>query len=280
MGDYFAVSLDTYNKKEYIMYSVGDVIVEKERALGEFLFDFSDIPQERENVVDEYLSYFPDADKECLLTERFFAIQKHMKLNQMHRFSASQVLEQISPDNITKVSNKLEMFYIGEKRYVASDYDFFELFRYYLDEIYTVGMFPRICMSCGSLFISAKKHGDVLCSEKCRRKKKSQNTMAYYKRQSECEALYYNLYRKWKQRIDRADKKHTIGSEGIAQLRREFEKLIRINRQRINECKEFVHTRSFQEAHYKELIACDNNLYQLFDELKNNSPVGNQRGRL
>lgn len=268
MSDYFAVSLDTYNKKEYIMYSVGDVIVEKERTLGEFLFDFFDTSQERENVVDEYLSHFHDADKECFMTDRFFAIQKHIKLNKMHRYSASQVLEQISPDNITKVSNKVEMFYIGEKRYVASEHNFLELFKYYLDEIYTAGMFPRSCMNCGSLFISGKKHGYVLCSEKCRRKKKSQNTMAYYKRQSECEALYYNLYRKWKQRIDRADEKHTIGAEGIAQLRQEFEKLIRFNRQRINECKEFVHTQSFQEEHYKELMACDNNLYQLFDELK------------
>ena len=131
-------------------------------------------------------------------------------------------------------------------------------------------------MSCGLLFLSGKKHGDVLCSVECRKKKKSQNTMAYYGRLSENEALYNNLYRKWKQRIDRVEEKHTIGSEGIVQLRQELKELTKINRIRVNERKMgnvpekdgVPDYESFDKLYREALCKQDRNLYDLLNSLK------------
>lgn len=118
-------------------------------------------------------------------------------------------------------------------------------------------------------FLSGKKHGDVLCSEKCRKKKKSQNTMVYYGNLSENEALYNNLYRKWKQRIDRAEEKHTIGLEGIAQLRQKLKELTEINRESSNKRKrnEYDDLERFDKAYFDALNISDRKLYELFDAL-------------
>ena len=62
MNTFFAVSLDLYNKKEYIVYSIDEKKASKVRKLGELLFDFADSANEPEryNAAAEYLSYFPE----------------------------------------------------------------------------------------------------------------------------------------------------------------------------------------------------------------------------
>ena len=62
MNTYFAVSLDLYNKKEYIIYSIGGKEITRVRELGELLFDFADQTDkpERYNTAAEYLSYFSE----------------------------------------------------------------------------------------------------------------------------------------------------------------------------------------------------------------------------
>lgn len=93
--------------------------------------------------------------------------------------------------------------------------------------------------------------------------------MAYYGKLSENEALYKNLYRKWKQRIDRAEEKHTIGSDGIAQLRQELKELTEINRTRAKKRKrnEYDDLEHFDKDYFDALNICDRKLYELFDAL-------------
>lgn len=318
MNSFFAISLDTYNKKEHIIYCIGYAdeffndraknVCREDRELGEFIFDFSNnnelfAAEDRYNVLYEYLMEYEsfveansrrwiyddelfakhkalidliDYLKTPMLSDGFFDAQKHLSLNERHKYSSFEVLKHCYPEKIPDVSNDFRIFYIGDSPYIATDFNFIELFRYYLDEIYAVGMFPRSCMSCGSLFLSGKKHGDVLCSVECRKKKKSQNTMAYYGKLSENETLYNNLYRKWKQRIDRADEKHTIGLEGISQLRQGLKELTEINRARANERKrgnvpekDGVPDYEFFDKEYHDvLMSKDQFLYNLFNSLK------------
>lgn len=62
MNTYFAVSLDLYNKKEYIIYSIGGKETTRVRELGELLFDFSDQADksDRYNAAAEYLTCFSE----------------------------------------------------------------------------------------------------------------------------------------------------------------------------------------------------------------------------
>lgn len=283
-------------------------VCRENRELGEFIFDFSSgielfLAEDRYNVLYEYLTEYKsfveantcrweyddelfvkhkafidllDYLKTPILSDSFFDAQKHLSLNGRHKYSSFEMLKHCYPEIIPDVSSNFRVFYIDDSPYIATDFHFIELFRYYLDEIYAVGMFPRSCMNCGSLFLSGKKHGDVLCSVECRKKNKSQNTMAYYGRLSENEALYNNLYRKWKQRIDRAEEKHTIGSEGIAQLRQELKDLTKINRIRANERKKgnvpekdgIPNYESFDKLYHDVLMSKDQFLYQLFNSVK------------
>lgn len=286
----------------------GKNICRENRGLGEFVFDFASgienfITKDRYNVLYEYLVEYKnfvevnahiwkyddeltvkynalidliDYLKTPMLSECFFDAQKHLSLNERHQYSSFEILKQCYPERIADVSNDFRVFYIGNIPYIATDFRFIELFRCYLDEIYAAGMFPRSCMSCGSLFLSGKKHGDVLCSSECRKKKKSQNTMSYYERLSENETLYNSLYRKWKQRIDRAEENHTIGSDGISQLRLELKDLTEINRVRANERKKgnvpekngIPDYESFDQRYYEDLMSKDQFLYQLFNSVK------------
>lgn len=169
-----------------------------------------------------------------LLSDTFFETQKHLSLNDRHKLSSYEMLKDF---DTSEISGNLRSFYIGDCPYMATDFDFIGLLRFYLDELYSINLFPRSCMSCGSLFLSGKKHSDVLCSAECRKKKKSQNTMTYYGNLSENEVLYTKIYRKWKQRIDRAEESRSVSEKGIEQLRQELKELTEINRTRANEQK-------------------------------------------
>ena len=314
MNSFIAVSLDTYNKKEQILYCVGyadeffggskrNNTVES-RELGEFVFDFSSnlenySSEKRQNLLYEYLSEYQnfievntqrwkfDDDltvkhntmtemterlKKPLLSDTFFETQKHLSLNDRHKLSSYEMLKQYD----TEISGHLHYFYIGDCPYMATDFDFIGLLRYYLDELYNVNLFPRSCMSCGRLFLSGKKHGDVLCSAECRKKKKSQNTMTYYGNLSENEVLYTKIYRKWKQRIDRAEESRSVSEKGIEQLRQELKELTEINRTRANERKRgnvpekdgVPDYKSFDKLYYDVLTSKDKFLYTLFNSLK------------
>ncbi|MCC8043420.1 MAG: DUF6076 domain-containing protein [Oscillospiraceae bacterium] len=170
----------------------------------------------------------------------------------------------------TEISGHLHYFYIDNCPYMATDFDFISLLWYYLDELYNVNLFPRSCMNCGRLFLSGKKHGDVLCSAECRKKKKSQNTMTYYGNLSENEVLFTKIYRKWKQRIDRAEENRTVSEKGIKQLRQELRELTEINRTRANERKKrnVLDCVSFDKLYYDVLTSKDKSLYTLFNSLK------------
>lgn len=270
MNTFFAVSLDLYNKKEYIIYSIGGKETTSVRELGELLFDFADQTDkpERYNAAAEYLSYFSEKKITPLFTDGFFEAQRYLHINGEHRYSSCDVINCCSDKH--SISDKLAAFYVDDKLYMAIEYNFKLLLQYYLDVIYSIRLFPRKCMSCNSFFLSGKKHGDVLCSEKCRKKKKSQNTMAYYGKLSENEVLYNNLYRKWKQRIDRAEEKHTVGSDGIAQLRQELKELTEINRENSNKRKrnDYDDLERFDKTYFDALYNSDWKLYELFDVLK------------
>ena len=210
--------------------------------------------------------------KKSLLSDTFFETQKHLSLNDRHRLSSYEMLKQYG----TEISGHLHYFYIGDCPYMATDFDFIGLLRYYLDELYSANLFPRSCMSCGTLFLSGKKHGDVLCSSECRKKKKSQNTMTYYGNLSENEVLYTKIYRKWKQRIDRAEESRSVSEKGIEQLRQELKELTEINRTRANERKKgnvpekdgVPDYKSFDKLYYDVLTSKDKFLYTLFNSLK------------
>ena len=317
MNSFFALSLDTYNKKEYIIRCVGyaDEYLNKRinkactesRELGELIFDFSSTmelfsTENRYNALFDYLTeyynliednksgwYYDDDLYEeheayceymnylkCpILSENFFDAQKHLSLNQRHQYSSYDLLKQCYPDILSGVSNGIRVIYIGDSPYIATDFRVIDLLGFYLDKLYEKGLFPRSCMSCGSLFLSGKKNGDVLCSADCRKKKKSQNTMAYYGRLSENEVLYNNIYRKWKQRIGRAEEKHTISEDGIEKLNQGLNYLTHINRTRANERKmgnvkeingipDYV---SFDSDYKHFLTSQDEYLYQLFNSL-------------
>ena len=313
MNSFIAISLDIYNKKEHILYCIGYAdefldnrvknIITEERELGEFVFDFSgNTNEERFNILYDYLSEYErfveantqrwNTDDELLkkhglftdmcsfvktpiLSDVFFEAQKHLTLNERHTHSSFQVLKSCYPDKITDISNDFRAFYIKDKLYIATDFNFVGLLRFYLDELYAEGMFPRSCMSCGTVFLSGKKHGEVLCSAECRKKKKAQNTMAYYDKLSENEVLFNSLYRKWKQRIDRAEEKQTVDEKGIAQLRQELKEFTEINRARANERKKgnvpekdgVPDYESFDKLYHDILVSKDEFLYTLFNSV-------------
>lgn len=314
MNSFIALSIDTYNKKENIIYCVGYAneffsekaknVISENRELGEFVFDFSSnleqfSSEDRLNVLYEYLSEYKNfvevnsqrwafddklTDernamieminnlKNPVLSDNFFETQKHLSLNSRHKLSSYEMLKSFT----SSISGNLHYFYINDCPYAATDFDFIGLLRYYLDELYNVNLFPRSCMSCGKLFLSGKKHGDVLCSAECRKKKKSQNTMTYYDNLSENEVLYTKIYRKWKQRIDRAETNHTVSEKGLEQLRQELKELTEVNRIRANERKKgnvpekdgVPDYESFDKLYYDVLMSKDSFLYTLFNSLK------------
>lgn len=228
-----------------------------------------------DNLIAEHnaMTEMTDRLKNPVMSDTLFEIQKHLSLNDRHRLSSYKILKNF---NVSDISGKLHYFYIDDCPYMATDFDFIGLLRYYLDELYSVNLFPRSCMSCGSLFLSGKKHGDVLCSAECRKKKKSRNTMTYYGNLSENEVLYTKMYRKWKQRIDRAKENCTVSEKGIEQLRQELKELTEINRTRANERKKgnvpekdgVPDYKSFDNKYHQILEDKDEGLYELFKSVK------------
>ena len=245
---------ENFVKSNTLRWQYDDELIKKHVAFVEML-DFIKIP---------------------LLSETFLDIQKHLSLNERHRYSSFEVLKSCYPDKMNGNNEDFRIFYIEDTPYIATDFNFIGLLRYCLDELYSAGLFPRKCMSCGKLFLSGKKHGDVLCSAACRKKKKSENTMAYYDNLSENEVLYTKIYRKRKQRIDRAETNHTISEKGIEQLRQELKELTNVNRIRANERKKgnvpekdgVPDYKSFDNKYHQILEDKDEGLYELFKSVK------------
>ena len=127
-------------------------------------------------------------------------------------------------------------------------------------------------MRCGSLFLSGKRHGNVLCSDECRKKKKVQNTIHYYSVCSENEKLYLKIYRKWKEREHRAADNHSISESGLEQLDRKLKQLIVMHR-------EYAYRREEGRLNETDWAAAlenyDNELYELWDNIKSHKcPTG------
>ena len=239
-----AISIDIHNRKEYVIRSENRSVTREIRPLGTFLLD-----------------------NERLLTEDFFRAQKHLSLDEMHKYSSYDVFKECRPDVISNARSEFHAFYDGRKLYISANNDNDSLFRYYLDEIYAAGIFPRRCMCCGKIFLSGRKHGNVICSDNCRKKKKSQNTMAYYGKLSPNEIFYNSIYRKWKQRINRAEKKQAIDSDGILRLNQKLQELITVNRALANERKNIDPTdKSFDMMWRKQLEQLDTELYETLDK--------------
>ena len=102
--------------------------------------------------------------------------------------------------------------------------------------------------------------------------------MAYYDNLSENEGLYTKIYRKWKQRIDRAETNSTVSEKGIEQLRQELKELTEVNRIRATERKKgnvpekdgVPDYEAFDKLFYDVLMSKDRFLYTLFNSLKGN----------
>ena len=202
MNSFFGISIDLNNRKEYIVYCIGgaeefftnrnkEMLISKERPLGEFLFDFADMPQERENIVDEYLSNFSDLDKECLLTDRFFDAQRQLSFSPL-RFRAYDVFHEWLPDFYNGVCD-IRQFYLEDKLYFAAEYDLKGLFLIYLDTIYNAKLFPHKC-KCGSLFLTDKRRGGFTCPA-CIKNSNVEKLLRYKKKHNdEYEAQYMKVY--------------------------------------------------------------------------------------
>ena len=208
MNTFFAVSIDLYNKKEYIIYSIDGKKVSKVRELGEILFDFADPVNEPEryNAAAEYLSYFPEKRIVPLLTDDFFEAQKHLKLNSEHRYSAYTLLNSYTDKPCD--SSMLTAFYLKDKLYMSIQNDFKYLLQFYLDTLYNVNLFPRRCKRCNGLFLAKTSWFDVLCSDSCKKQSAIEKKNRYIeKHNDEYEAQFMKIYQRWYTRIRRAKEK-------------------------------------------------------------------------
>ena len=216
MNTFFAVSLDLYSKKEYIVYSIDGQKVSKVRELGELLFDFADPVNEPEryNAAAEYLSYFPEKRIVPLLTDDFFEAQKHLKLNSEHRYSAYELLK-FYTDKLCD-SSMLTAFYLKDKLYMSIQNDFKYLLQFYLDTLYNVNLFPRRCKRCNGLFLAKTSWFDVLCSDSCKKQSAIEKKNRYIeKHNDEYEAQYMKVYQKWYTRIRRAKAKGQMSKDKL-----------------------------------------------------------------
>lgn len=194
---FIAVSLDTYNKKEYLVYSIGNEKFSKIRKLGTLLFDLSGSG----DAAAEYLSIFSDMKAAELLTDDFLESQKHLSLNEAHRYSSYDILKKY-PDN--NESSKLTAFYIQDRLYVAAQNNLKYLLQYYLDTLYANNLFPRKCKCCNGLFLAKTHLFDVLC-QTCREKSTAEKTLRYKENHNDdYETQYIKIYQKWYTRIRRA----------------------------------------------------------------------------
>lgn len=194
---FIAVSLDTYNKKEYLMYSIGNEKFSEIRKLGTLLFDLSGSG----DATAEYWSIFSDMKAAELLTDDFLESQKHLSLNEAHRYSSYDILKRY-PDN--DESSKLTAFYIQDRLYVAAQNNLKYLLQYYLDTLYANNLFPRKCKCCNCLFLAKTHLFDVLC-QTCREKSTAEKALRYKENHNDdYETQYIKVYQKWYTRIRRA----------------------------------------------------------------------------
>jgi len=216
MNTFFAVSLDLYSKKEYIIYSIDGQKVSKMRELGDLLFDYADPADEPEryNAAAEYLSYFPEKRIVPLLTDDFFEAQKHLKLNSEHRYSAYELLNSYTDKPCD--SSMLTAFYLKDKLYMSIQNDFKYLLQFYLDTLYNVNLFPRRCKRCNGLFLAKTSWFDVLCSDYCKKQSAIEKKNRYIeKHNDEYEAQYMKVYQKWYTRIRRAKAKGQMSKDKL-----------------------------------------------------------------
>lgn len=223
MNSFFGISVDLYNKKEHIIYCIGgageffanrnkEMIISKERPLGGFLFDFADMPQERENVADDYLSHFPDAEKKCLLTDKFFDAQRQLSFSPL-RFRAYDVFHEWLPEFCNSICD-MRQFYLEDKLYLAAEYDLEGLFLIYLDTIYRAKLFPHKC-KCGNLFLTDKRRGGFTCPA-CIKNNNVEKLLRYKKKHNdEYEAQYIKVYQRWYTRIRRAKEKGQLTGDKL-----------------------------------------------------------------
>ena len=208
MDTFFAVSLDLYNMKEYIIYSISGQEVSSVRELGELLFDFADPTYpvdklDRYNAAAEYLSYFPGKRITPLLTDDFFEAQRHLKLTSEHRYSAYELLKSYT-DKQCDLS-PLTAFYLKDRLYMSIQNDFKYLLQFYLDTLYNNNLFPRRCKRCNSLFLAKTSWFDVLCSDSCKKQSAIEKKNKYKdKHNDEYEVQYLRMYQRWYTRIRRA----------------------------------------------------------------------------
>lgn len=194
---FIAVSLDTYNKKEYLVYSIRNEKFSGIRKLGTLLFDLSGSG----DAAAEYLSIFSDMKAAELLTDDFLESQKHLSLNEAHRYSSYDILKKY-PDN--NESSKLTAFYIQDRLYVAAQNNLKYLLQYYLDTLYANNLFPRKCKCCNGLFLAKTHLFDVLC-QTCREKSIDEKALRYKENHNDdYETQYIKVYQRWYTRIRRA----------------------------------------------------------------------------
>lgn len=187
----FAVSLDLYSKKEYVIRSENGAVTKESRPLGTFLFENAQ-----------------------LLTDDFFQAQRHLSLNKMHGYSAYNVLKSC-PKMIDEPTD-LRVIYMEDRLYVAAETDSdTTLFRYYLDTIYAAGLFPRRCSDCGKLLIGKTHLFDVLCPE-CRKRRDYEKNIRYKENHdNEFETMYRKVYQRWYTRIRRAKKNKELPEDEL-----------------------------------------------------------------
>ncbi|MBP1547199.1 MAG: hypothetical protein J6A37_11445 [Oscillospiraceae bacterium] len=253
---FMGVTVDTYNNKEYIIYSDNGMETYYTGKIGSFLFE-----------------HFKYTDQ--ILTPSFFEAQKHLKLNSIHQYDVSDVLRVSAPDIISEwessyniengvgvlflIYRNCQQYLIAEKNKTAQ----ISLIIEYINKLYAAGLFPRQCMNCDSLFLSHRKHGDVLCSNDCKRKSRSANTKSYYASRSENEQLYLKIYRKWKQRIYRAEVK--LSKDAAKRLNRELSRLTTMHKSASTLRK----AGRFDENEWSNmLLNYDKELYELWDNIK------------
>lgn len=204
---FLAISLDTYNKKEYLIYHNGKENVSEIRQLGKLLFDFSELQDEKPTA-----AYLSDVKIPALLTDDFLEKQRHLSFNEMHRYSSYIILKDYPDDN---EKSKLTAFYIQNRLYMATQGNFKSLFQYYLDELYSDGLFPRKCKRCGSLILARTNYFDILCFA-CRKDAVAEKTIRYKENHNdEYEALYIKVYQRWYTRIRRAKAKGQLTDDKL-----------------------------------------------------------------
>lgn len=268
-NSFIGVSVDEYNNKEYVISSENGTETYFTEKTGDFL--------------SKHFCY-----TDLLLTPSFYEAQKHMKLNSEHQYDVLDVLKISSPDIISEweaayYSNicvgKVFLLYRNGQQYLIAEKNQtaqITLIIGYINKLYAQGLFPRLCMNCGSLFLSGKRHGNVLCSDSCKRKGKVKNTMDYYGRHSENDRFYLNIYRKWYQRIKRAADNKSVDQADLDLLRRRLNQLTFMHKTAADKRK----AGTFDETEWHEsLLNYDTEFYKLWDKIKKtNFPPGNLIG--